>query len=98
MPGSDTLQPRLQYLLDCYYHQSWAHEVGSQDETRLWRHFLKEEGGKGDPVLRAEVDALLAAGPEAAHRRLLEADCAGRHWAGPEDAVAWLRQLAAFLR
>lgn len=89
--------PRLQYLLDCYYHQDWMHDVPSGQEVALWQQFAEEESPEILNDLTGELEQLLTYTPEDGLAVLNSFEPAGRYWSGAHEAREWLEALAGFL-
>lgn len=90
--------PRLEYLMSCYYHQDWVHDVGSSDEKVLWGFYFDEEGLDRDWELERDIENLLLADEHAIHRTLSEYQSMGRLWKSPREARKWLEDLYVYVR
>lgn len=89
--------PRLKYLMSCYYHQDWGHDIDCKDEKVLWQFFFSEENIDRDDELETDIANLLKCKDENIHQVLSGYQSMGRYWKTPKDAQVWLQELYDFI-
>lgn len=89
--------PRLKYLMSCYYHQDWVHDIESKDEKVLWEFFFSEENIDRDEKLEADIANLLSCKNDKIHQILSDYQSIGRYWKTAIDAKIWLQELYEFI-
>lgn len=89
--------PRLKYLMSCYYHQDWVHDIDCNNEKVLWQFFFTEENIDRDEELENDIANLLSCEDDNIHQTLSGYQSMGRYWKTPKDAQIWLLQLYEFV-